>query len=84
MEGRYQEALKRSQKCLATVQNYTEEEVPNKLEVIANLHSCVGNAYLEMGEYNKAQASHETDLKIGQDKCVLCNRGRGLKLKSIP
>ncbi|KAH3699672.1 outer dynein arm-docking complex subunit 4-like isoform X2 [Dreissena polymorpha] len=78
VEGRYQEALKRSQKCLATVQNYTEEEVPNKLEVIANLHSCVGNAYLEMGEYNKAQASHETDLKIGQDNDLQEAVSRGL------
>lgn len=68
VEGRYQEALKRSQKCLSTVQSFSDDDVPNKMEVIANLHSCVGNAYLELGEYNKALASHETDLSIGEDK----------------
>ena len=65
-DGRYKEALQRSQKCLSTVQGFTEDQVPNKVEVIANLHSCVGNAYLELGSYDKALESHQTDLHLGE------------------
>lgn len=68
VDGRYQEALKRSQKCLSTVQGFTEDEVPNKVEVIANIHSCIGNAYLEMGAFDKALDSHQTDLHLGEAK----------------
>jgi len=50
------------------VSGFSEDDVPNKVEVIANLHSCVGNAYLELGEYNKSLSSHETDLSIGESK----------------
>ena len=67
-DGRYKEALQRSQKCLSTVQNFTEEQVPNKVEVVANLYSCIGNAYLELGSYDKALESHQTDLSLGEAK----------------
>ncbi|XP_052806626.1 outer dynein arm-docking complex subunit 4-like [Mya arenaria] len=66
VEGRYTEALRRSEKCMATVQKFSEEDVPNKTEVIANLNSCLGNAYLELGDYGKSLASHEMDLQIGE------------------
>lgn len=78
VEGRYQEALKRSQKCLSTVQGFTEDEVPNKVEVIANLHSCIGNAYLEMGAYDKALDSHQTDLHLGEANDMMEAVSRGL------
>ena len=47
------------------VQNFTEEQVPNKLEVIANLHSCIGNAYLEMAQYDKSLEHHQIDNSMG-------------------
>lgn len=67
-DGRYKEALQRSQKCLSTVQGFSEDLVPNKVEVIANLYSCIGNAYLEMGSYEKALENHHTDLSMGESK----------------
>ena len=67
-EGRYKEALQRSQKCLSTVQAFSEDLVPNKIEVIANLYGCIGNAYLEMGSYEKALENHHTDLRMGEAK----------------
>ncbi|KAL4228994.1 Tetratricopeptide repeat protein 25 [Mactra antiquata] len=78
VEGRYQEALKRAQKCLSTVQGFSETDVPNKIEVIANLYSCIGNAYLEMGSYDKALESHKTDLSMGQTHDMVEAVSRGL------
>ena len=41
------------------------------MDILAQLNSCVGNAYLEMGDLNKAQAHHELDYEIGDKKYVL-------------
>ena len=38
------------------------------IEVIANLYGCIGNAYLEMGSYDKAVENHHTDLNMGEAK----------------
>ncbi|KAJ8307020.1 hypothetical protein KUTeg_015104 [Tegillarca granosa] len=77
VDGRYQESLKRAQRCLSTVQGFTEEQVPNKLEVIANLHSCIGNAYLEMGFFEKSLENHQIDFDMGEqhDMEDACSRG---------
>ena len=42
--------------------------MPNKVEVIANLYSCIGNAHLEMGSYDRALDNHQTDLNLGENK----------------
>lgn len=68
VEGEYQEALKRSQRCLNTVNSFSDDQVPNKIEVTANLHSCIGNAYLEMGQYDKSLEHHNIDLAMGEEK----------------
>ncbi|XP_060563429.1 outer dynein arm-docking complex subunit 4-like isoform X2 [Ruditapes philippinarum] len=78
VEGRYQEALKRSQKCLSTVQGFSEDDVPNKVEVVANIHSCIGNAHLELGAYDKALDSHQTDLNLGERNDMTEAVSRGL------
>ena len=38
------------------------------IEVIANLYGCIGNAYLEMGSYDKALENHHTDLNMFEAK----------------
>lgn len=38
-----QEALKRANEVLKVVQGWTEEVLPNKKDVLGNLHSCLGN-----------------------------------------
>lgn len=69
-EGHYQESLLKSQKTLKRVDEWSENEVKNKKEVIANLHSCMGNAYLEMGKHVEALKHHEMDLDIGKAEYV--------------
>lgn len=48
------------------VEGWTEEELDNKQEVVASLHSSSGNAYLELGDYENALAEHQKDLYISQ------------------
>ncbi|KAL3836009.1 hypothetical protein ACJMK2_021464 [Sinanodonta woodiana] len=78
VEGRYKDALRRSRKCFSTVQTFTEEQVSNKMEVLANLYSCIGNAYLERGSYEKAYDNFKADLDMGTQHDIEEAVSRGL------
>ena len=52
---------------MRTVLELTDSDLPSKQEFIASLHSCMGNAYLEMGELEKALEHHLKDLKIADE-----------------
>ena len=43
-----------------------EMDLPNKKEVVANLYACIGNAYVEMEQYEKALKHHLKDLEISK------------------
>ena len=43
-----------------------EMDLPNKKEVVANLYACIGNAYVEMEQYEKALKHHLKDLEISR------------------
>ena len=64
--GDPESSLQQAQKVMRTVQELTDSDLPNKQEFIASLHSCMGNAYLEMGETQKALDHHLNDLKIAE------------------
>lgn len=64
--GKYNEVLKETSKTMKIVEGWTDEELDNKQEVIASLYSSAGNAYLELGEYEKALTEHQKDLHISQ------------------
>ena len=68
VEGKYEESLKRAQKCLTYVQGLNESDLSNYKEITANLYSCIGNAYLELGNYKKALIFHNKDLDSANDK----------------
>ena len=53
---------------MRTVQELTEKDIPNKPEFIASLHSCIGNAHLELGDSDLALKHHLDDLKIAEDQ----------------
>lgn len=65
-DGDPEGSLKQAQSTLRTVQSLGEDSVPNKEDVIGNLHSCIGNAYLEMDDSKKALEHHRKDLKIAE------------------
>ncbi|KAL3855274.1 hypothetical protein ACJMK2_014490 [Sinanodonta woodiana] len=81
--GHYEESLQKARQTLKAVENYPDEELQNKQELLANIYSCMGNAYLEMGKFNQAMEFHERDWKIAKENNLedaksraLDNRGR--------
>ncbi|XP_076458744.1 outer dynein arm-docking complex subunit 4-like isoform X2 [Babylonia areolata] len=65
--GKYEDSLKKSQKTLKKVQSWGEDSVKNKPALEANLYSCMGNAYLELGKYKEALEYHDKDLSMGHE-----------------
>ncbi|XP_008504008.2 tetratricopeptide repeat protein 25 isoform X1 [Calypte anna] len=61
-----EESCKKAKRLLRTIQEWSDEDVPNKNELIGNLHSCIGNAQLEMGQVEAALKSHRTDLEVAR------------------
>ncbi|XP_010074732.1 PREDICTED: tetratricopeptide repeat protein 25, partial [Pterocles gutturalis] len=61
-----EESCKKAEHVLKTIQGWSEEEVPNKNELIGNLHSCIGNAQLAMGQLEAALQSHRKDLELAR------------------
>uniref|UniRef100_A0A8C6YU69 Outer dynein arm-docking complex subunit 4 n=1 Tax=Nothoprocta perdicaria TaxID=30464 RepID=A0A8C6YU69_NOTPE len=64
--GSPEESLKKAEHVLKTIQGWSDEEVPNKNELVGNLHNCMGNAQMEMGHMDAALQSHQTDLELAR------------------
>ncbi|XP_071481076.1 outer dynein arm-docking complex subunit 4-like [Diadema antillarum] len=77
-DGRPRDALRQAQKVLRNVEGWSQDDVPEKQEFIANLHSCIGNAYLDMGKMPDAQQNHQRDLDISKDNDNEEGRSRAL------
>ncbi|XP_074835114.1 outer dynein arm-docking complex subunit 4 isoform X2 [Carettochelys insculpta] len=60
-------SCKKAEQVLKTIQGWSEEELPNKSELIGNLYSCIGNAQIEMGQMGEALQSHTMDLEIARE-----------------
>ena len=67
-DGRASHSLSLATKTLKTVTKMKDSEIPNKPDVIANLHSCIGNAHLELGQTDKALEHHQKDLSIANEQ----------------
>ena len=65
--GEAESSLQKAQRLMKTVQELSETDLPSKREFIASLHSCIGNAYLEMGEAKLALEQHLSDLEITEE-----------------
>ncbi|XP_045065599.1 outer dynein arm-docking complex subunit 4 isoform X2 [Coregonus clupeaformis] len=68
--GNAESSLKKAREVLKLIQCWSEEVVPNKKEVLGNLHSCIGNALIDLGEMDKALDSHQKDLDLAR-QCKL-------------
>lgn len=66
--GSPEESCKKAERVLKTVQGWSDDEVPNKNELIGNLYSCIGNAQLEMGQMEAALKSHQMHLELARQK----------------
>ncbi|KAL2101685.1 hypothetical protein ACEWY4_003446 [Coilia grayii] len=73
-----QETLKRANEVLKVVQGWTEEAFPNKREVLGNLHSCIGNALIDLGDMDKALTHHYKDLELATRSNQIDPKSRAL------
>ncbi|NXU50045.1 TTC25 protein, partial [Turnix velox] len=60
------ESCRKAQLMLKTVQEWSDDEVPNKNELLGYLHSCIGTAQLDMGRLEAALQSHSRDLECAR------------------
>lgn len=66
MSGNAEGTLKKAEEVMKMVQRWSEKEVPNKKEVLGTLHSCIGNALVDLGNMDKALEHHQKDLELAK------------------
>lgn len=64
--GNAEGSLKKAEEVLKMVQEWSETEVPNKKAVLGNLHGCIGKAWIDLGDMDKALDHHQKDLKLAK------------------
>ncbi|KAL7378138.1 hypothetical protein ABVT39_009166 [Epinephelus coioides] len=68
--GNAEGSQKKTEEVMKIVQRWSEKEVPNKKEVLGTLHSCIGNALIDLGDMDKALEHHQKDLELAK-QCKL-------------
>ncbi|NWX57268.1 TTC25 protein, partial [Promerops cafer] len=68
--GSAEESCRKAERMLKKIQVWSENEVPNKNELIGNLHSYIGNAQLAMGQMEAALRSHKMDLDCARKNAL--------------
>ena len=56
--------IKESKKLIEFIEPLSKEKITEKDELLATIHSNIGNAYLEMNKYDQAIKEHQKDLEI--------------------
>ncbi|XP_020667341.3 outer dynein arm-docking complex subunit 4 [Pogona vitticeps] len=60
-------SIQKAEQVLKKIQGWSDDEIPNRSELVGNLYSCVGNAQIEMGNIEAALQSHRVDLDIARE-----------------
>ncbi|NWI50793.1 TTC25 protein, partial [Calyptomena viridis] len=76
--GSPEKSCRKAERVLKKVQGWTENELPNKNELIGDLHSCIGDAQLEMGQVEAALRSYKMDLDCARQNAVPSAESRAL------
>nr|XP_033775042.1 tetratricopeptide repeat protein 25 isoform X2 [Geotrypetes seraphini] len=76
--GNPEGSCKKAQHVLKRVEQWTDEDVPNRHELIGNLYSCIGNAQIEMGQMEAALQSQKKDLEISEKYHLLEAKSRAM------
>ena len=66
--SKYPESLEKSNKLMAYTNKQSESVVQDKKAIIGNIFSNIGNAHLEMGQYEAALTAHKKDLEISKQR----------------
>ena len=65
--GKYKESLDKSNRLLAFVNPLNKKQLSGKDEIIGNIYSNIGNAHLELGQYDLALKAHQKDLDVSKE-----------------
>ncbi|XP_061444909.1 outer dynein arm-docking complex subunit 4 isoform X2 [Rhineura floridana] len=65
--GSPERSCQRAEQVLKKIQGWSDDEIPNRSELVGNLYSCIGNAQIEMGNMGAALQSHRVDLDIAKE-----------------
>ncbi|XP_051988769.1 outer dynein arm-docking complex subunit 4-like isoform X3 [Xyrauchen texanus] len=76
--GKAESSLKKARELMKAVQGWTDGVLPNKKEVIGNLHSCIGNALMDLGKMDKALNHHKKDLELAKQGDLMDSKSRAL------
>ncbi|XP_023573691.1 tetratricopeptide repeat protein 25 isoform X2 [Octodon degus] len=76
--GSAESSLQKAEKVLKKVLEWGPDDVPNRDELLGNLHSCIGNAQLELGQTAAALQSHRRDLDIAREHDLPDAKSRAL------
>ncbi|XP_047428096.1 outer dynein arm-docking complex subunit 4 [Mugil cephalus] len=68
--GNAEGSLKKAEEVMMIVQKWSEQEFPNKKEVLGSLHCCIGNALVDLGDMDQALEHHQKDLELAK-QCKL-------------
>uniref|UniRef100_A0A8C5JBC4 Outer dynein arm-docking complex subunit 4 n=1 Tax=Junco hyemalis TaxID=40217 RepID=A0A8C5JBC4_JUNHY len=76
--GSAEQSCRKAEHLLKKIRAWSEDDVPNKYELIGNLHSHIGNAQLAMGQMEAALHSHEMDLECAREHSLTDSVSRAL------
>ncbi|XP_032567387.1 tetratricopeptide repeat protein 25 isoform X1 [Chiroxiphia lanceolata] len=76
--GSAEESCRKAERLLKKIQGRAENELPNKSELIGTLHSCIGNAQVEMGQMEAALRSYRRDLDCARQNALPDSVSRAL------
>ena len=62
--GRHEDSLKQAKRVLKELERWSDDDVDKRQEMLANVHSSLGNAYLETEQYERALEHHKKDYNI--------------------
>ncbi|XP_075894886.1 outer dynein arm-docking complex subunit 4 [Nelusetta ayraudi] len=68
--GNTEVCIKKADEVMKMILGCSERDMPNKKVLLGKLHSCIGNAYLEIGDIDKALEHHQKDLELAM-QCKL-------------
>uniref|UniRef100_A0A8D2LPD2 Outer dynein arm-docking complex subunit 4 n=1 Tax=Varanus komodoensis TaxID=61221 RepID=A0A8D2LPD2_VARKO len=60
-------SCQKAERVLKKIQGWSDDEIPNRNELVGNIYSCIGNAQIEMGNMGAALQSHRVDLDIARE-----------------
>ncbi|CAL8272948.1 unnamed protein product [Lota lota] len=62
--GNVEGSLREARHVMRTVQGWSEVALPNRNEVLSNLHSCIGNALMDLGKMDQALSHYQKGLHL--------------------